>query len=181
MPFDAATLPQDLQSRVEKQFQQRPVREMRHSLSPATTWSFKPAATATNFWVDGTVSKVVRDIRDAPKVPASKLVPLAEWEGVVDAIDWEAGTFEGRLWDRASQDIPEERADFAIDDLSLDDAALLCEGAVFRWLIGKRESPHGSVERTSRIVFRRMPVFSQREIDRAAEESALIVARIPVE
>lgn len=105
----------------------------------------------------------------------SKLIPLNEWEGVVDSVDEEQGVFQARLQDQTQKDSPTEAASFLIEDVRQDDLPLLTEGAVFRWVIGKREDIFGGVERTSTVVFRRMPAYSQADL-KAADDWATAMA-----
>lgn len=108
-------------------------------------------------------------------------ITLSEWEGVVEAVDGESNTFSATLQDVDSEGAPEEYAEFFIEDLRQDDLALLQPGAIFRWVIGKREDEFGTVERTSRVVFRRLPAYSGADMSRANARAAELVNAINVE
>jgi hypothetical protein len=100
--------------------------------------------------------------------------PLQEWEGYV--VDVGKETFTARLIDLTSNDAQEEEeADFPVTDLSDSDQQMLRPGAIFRWAIGYRRTRGGTKERISRIVFRRLPAWTARELKenrRKAEELA---------
>lgn len=117
---------------------------------------------------------VVKEMRQdaVPSAPRLKeivgrpfLQPLQEWEGYVCNIDEDDQTFTARLVDlTAGSQTEEEVAEFALEELSDANLALLKEGAVFRWVIGYLKGENGSKRRVSDIVFRRMPAWSKREI-----------------
>lgn len=99
---------------------------------------------------------------------------LQEWEGYVQSVS--NNEFTASLFDITNKrDIEDEEADFSIDDLTEDDKKLLKPGAVFRWLIGYR-SIGGTKERSSKIVFRRLPQWTDSDFE-AAEKKADFFAR----
>lgn len=102
-------------------------------------------------------------------LPRPIFIPLQEWEGVVTSLDTEM--FVARLADQTNEANPDEEAEFPTSEVSDDDLALLRPGAVFRWTIGFLKAPSGTKRRTSQIVFRRLPQWTEREI-REAEELA---------
>ena len=96
---------------------------------------------------------------------------IQEWEGCVTRIDDD--TFAAQLTDRtAGKTLAEEEADFPIDDVSEDDRQLLTLGAVFRWVVGYQRSASGTKKRVSQIVFRRLPMLTERDAKIADEEGA---------
>jgi len=99
--------------------------------------------------------------------PQSRFLPQNEWEGVVDKIDLDDASFSARLDDLTNPGTPQEYAEFYLDDVRQDDRPLVQVGAVFRWVIGKREDQFGTIERTSKIVFRRLPAYSLADIEKA--------------
>lgn len=101
----------------------------------------------------------------------SRLVPLQTWEGFVESIDWDNGTFWARLNDlepEANGDA--EIAEFLISDVDPDARELIREGGVFRWIIGYREEGFGGRERISAIVFRRLPAWTSQDLAAAKSE-----------
>lgn len=105
------------------------------------------------------------------------LEPLQEWEGYVTEI--REDTFVARLIDvSASQNVEEEVADFLISDLSHDDLFLLKEGAVFRWVIGYQRRRSGQKIRASQIVFRRLPAWSKRDLQRSQAHARELSSRL---
>lgn len=107
-----------------------------------------------------------------PTIPRSidKMEILQEWEGVVTAV--EKDTFTAELVDLTHDRQSHEEADLPIDDLSSDDRQLVEVGSVFRWMIGYQIKPHGSRSRVSRIVFRRLPVWTEEEIENSKKEAS---------
>lgn len=85
-----------------------------------------------------------------------------KWEGVVLSIGEE--TFMARLSGLASKTTVEEEAELPISDVTEDDRELLQEGAFFFFSVGYITRPYGTRERSSRIRFRRLPVWSPDEI-----------------
>ncbi len=110
-------------------------------------------------------------IRDAT------FTPLQEWEGYVVELDEEF--FTARLVDlTAEREHEEEEADFPIVELSDADQSMLRLGAIFRWAIGYRRTRGGTKERVSRIVFRRLPAWTERELNenrQKAQELAVVL------
>lgn len=104
------------------------------------------------------------------------LVAIQEWEGYVTGIGTE--TFTARLLDLTAGDKTEkEEIEFLISDIREDDFELLKEGAVFRWSIGYLVSG-GSKQRTSHIVFRRLPKWSKKDLEKIEQESKEIALKI---
>jgi len=103
--------------------------------------------------------------------------PLQEWEGYVVELGKEF--FTARLMDlTAGREHEEEEADFSIAELSDADQSMLRLGAIFRWAIGYRRTRGGTKERVSRIVFRRLPAWTERELKenrRKAEALAVVL------
>jgi hypothetical protein len=112
--------------------------------------------------------------RVGPQPFRSTFTALQEWEGYVLWVSDE--TFSARLIDltdrRKNED---EEADFPLTDLSDSQRRELRPGAIFRWAIGYRRTRSGTKERVSKIVFRRLPAWTERELEsnrRKAEEWA---------
>lgn len=95
---------------------------------------------------------------------------IQEWEGYVQEI--KDDTFTASLLDiTENQNYPTEEADFNIQDVNNFDMHFLRNGAVFRWVIGYYQSPSGSKRRSSELVFRRMPRFSNSSIKKADKKA----------
>jgi hypothetical protein len=103
----------------------------------------------------------------APAVDVSKrpsFVGLQEWEGVVTEIRDRA--FTARLMD-LTYPKPDEEGEFCTDEISEDDLNLVVPGAIFRWSVGVLKMPGGAKRPTSQIVFRRLPQWTKRDLERA--------------
>ena len=102
--------------------------------------------------------------------PASgtSFVALQEWEGYVIAINND--DFEARLLDltaRAKRE--EEEATIPYSEISEKERNEMRMGSIFRWTIGYESTPSGTRRRISQIVFRDLPVVTQRDADEAWE------------
>ena len=94
---------------------------------------------------------------------APTLHPLQEWEGyVLEIVDKQ---FVARLVDlTAGSTHEEEEAVIPLAELSDEDAAKICRGSIFRWVIGYERSAMGTKKRVSQIVFRDLPAISKADL-----------------
>ena len=96
---------------------------------------------------------------------------LQEWEGYVLSISED--TFTARLVDvtmgRSEED---EEADLPLDDLEDADRSRIRDGAIFRWTIGYQRGPGGTKYRSSCIVFRNLPGWTKKELEKNRREAA---------
>lgn len=93
---------------------------------------------------------------------------LQKWEGTIIEINEE--TFTAKLNDLTKKN-PTEIAEFFIKDISEDDKLLLQTGAIFYWYVGYTKSIQGQLTRGYSIRFRRIPVWTEKEITQAKLES----------
>ena len=89
---------------------------------------------------------------------------LQKWQGTVSEVT--GSTFTARLLDLMEAS-GEEVAEFDLEEVSVGDHGLVEPGAVFYWSIGYRTEPSGSRSRTSVLVFRRLPAWSDKDLQRA--------------
>lgn len=97
-----------------------------------------------------------------------ELSVLQEWEGYVISINDD--DFEARLLDltaRAKRE--EEEATIPYSEISEKERNEMRLGSIFRWTIGYESSPSGTRRMISQIVFRNLPVVTQRDADEAWE------------
>lgn len=92
---------------------------------------------------------------------------LQKWEGYVTEV--RGVTFRARLQGLRGEESDQE-AEIFMEEVSPEDRDLIEAGAVFYWTIGYLDRPSGRL-RVSHIRFRRLPVWSERELD-AAKEAA---------
>jgi hypothetical protein len=99
-------------------------------------------------------------------------IPDVSWEGVV--LEVLEGSFIARLVDRddPSQSEEAEILNTAVSDQS--DIELIVPGAIFFWSIGRRIEGRRS-EQVSLIQFRRLPVWSKKEIQQSKQEASEIM------
>lgn len=101
------------------------------------------------------------------------LAALSHWEGVVE--DVEGDKFRCRLvplTPGAPHAGDFELAEFSFDDLANeDDRALVQQGAVFYWTIGRARNHAGSVANVSLVRFRRLPAVTLLQHKRAQREA----------
>jgi len=99
-----------------------------------------------------------------------KFSVLQEWEGYVVSIAQD--TFTARLVDVTKGTVgEEEEAEFPLNDLQDIDRPRIRDGAIFRWIIGYHRAPGGTKDRSSRIVFRNLPAWTTRELERNQREA----------
>lgn len=100
---------------------------------------------------------------------ASEVI-VQDWEGIVESIETE--TFTALLRDlTADEAYPGERADLPIEDITPDDRGLLKPSAIFYLTVGRSTGPTGQRQRFSRMEFRRLPVWTSADFDRADERA----------
>ena len=108
-----------------------------------------------------------RDIDLPPVSPrlaqGASLHALQEWEGYV--VDIRETEFVARLVDiTAGASHEGEEATFSRAELSDGDDAKICDGSIFRWVIGYERSPAGTKKRVSQIVFRDLPALTRSDL-----------------
>ena len=107
-------------------------------------------------------------------LPAGRFTVLQSWEGVVESVS--DAEFSAILTDRTNRDNPEEEVVIEIEEISADDRKLVKPGAVFYWSICYKDAPGEPRRRVSQIRFRRLPLWSQRDIDQAAHRASEVAA-----
>lgn len=94
------------------------------------------------------------------------------WLGIVTETgiqtELEEAGFRARVKDL---DGPDMDGEFSLEEVSSDDLGLVRVGAEFYWNIGYVEH-RGRRTRESSIRFRRLPAWSQAQIDKAVQEAA---------
>ena len=89
-----------------------------------------------------------------------------EWDGVVIELK-SANKICARIWDAIlGQDAGEELFELSLDKIKTVGHDLCKEGAVFRWSFGYLRTSKGTKQKHSRMVFRRIPSWSQDEVVR---------------
>jgi hypothetical protein len=102
---------------------------------------------------------------------------LQKWEGYV--IEVRKDTFLARLTPIVGEGLDQE-AEIYLEEIEKDDHALIEPGAVFYWSIGYLDRPSGR-SRTSVIRFRRLPVWTKRELKIASTEATKLRDLLDVE
>ena len=100
---------------------------------------------------------------------------LQQWEGAVVAVDSESFTAE--IWDITDPIRADEELKLSLDELDEDDRKLVTVGTIFDWTIGFDLLP-GEKRRFSLIKFRRLPRWTQRELDKFRDQARGIAARM---
>lgn len=117
------------------------------------------------------------EFRSTESRPIISLQPIQEWEGYVTEI--RDDHFIARLTDLTADDETEtEVGEFSISDLSTGDGELLCEGAIFRWVIGLQVLRGGTRQRVSQVVFRRLPAWTKNDLFHSEARAAEMTAKI---
>lgn len=106
---------------------------------------------------NGSVQKIDPAPVNVPRAQGASFHALQEWEGYV--LSFDQTNFVARLVDlTATASHEEEEAIIPRAELSDIDDARICEGGIFRWVIGYERSSSGTKRRVSQIVFRDLPV-----------------------
>lgn len=114
----------------------------------------------------GSTSKL-RDVSPPVRVPRRhaahrQFKVLQQWEGVVTRVDGDA--FEAEIHDLTNPSKPPEFVELPFAEISDVDKPLVAPGCVFYWIIGY-ETKSGQISNVSEIRVRRMPRWSQRDIE----------------
>lgn len=162
--------------RLIEQAEKKPLYEHEHSYDDNMVGDVKRSMIAER------IEKVVENI---PEISfndddiTERFLALQEWEGVV--LEIHGDVFTAHLNDITCKDNPPEMGNFIVEDIRKDDLKLMREGAVFRWIIGYEIKKSGNKRRSSQLVFRRLPLWSKREIDEADREAQQLMESIPWE
>lgn len=93
---------------------------------------------------------------------------LQKWQGQVSEVT--NSTFTALLLDLLEPSV-EEEAEFDLEEVSRGDLDLVEPGAVFYWSVGYRTEPSGERSRSSVLVFRRLPAWTDRDLQRAQDRA----------
>jgi hypothetical protein len=100
---------------------------------------------------------------------APREITLQEWEGRV--LEVRDRFFVARLVDLTANETEEtEEVQILVDDVPDADQKLLQPGAIFRWVLGYSYAL-GRKERFARVILRRLPVWTEREMQEADREA----------
>ncbi len=105
------------------------------------------------------------------RVSRATFYALQEWEGYVEEIG-EDYVVASLVDTTAGESVSKEKAEVPLSEISEGDRDLVRVGAVFRWVIGYRKLESGQKERSSQIVFRRLPQWTAVEVRRAHSDAA---------
>lgn len=123
-------------------------------------------------------SKELANLYNSNGKPLSSFIAEQEWEGEVISISEDK--FIARLYDltHTEKTTTQEESEFETREISESDLSLLKEGAIFRWSLGFSRSISGTRERTSRLVFRRLPAWTRKEIMDSRAEAENLLSQI---
>jgi hypothetical protein len=148
-----------------------------YELSPADSNAMAEWANATQFsFLDALKRADAGEPRDRVSSRAS-FEALNEWEGYVTSItdrDFTAHLLDLTAGSQSETDL----ATFCIDDVSKDDRELLEVGAIFRWSLGYERKVGGTVRKVSSLVFRRLPIWTARELSESRERARSVLHSI---
>jgi hypothetical protein len=105
-----------------------------------------------------------------PMVAEEYFKPLRNWEGVVETLSEK--TFTATMRDTENKDDRgEEQFEIDIEDVDEGDRDLVVPGGIFYFTVGYRIRRGGTRIKGTEIVFRRMPRWSKKDIQRAKERA----------
>ncbi len=109
--------------------------------------------------------------------PQDKFIALEKWEGAVTEIC--ESSFFADLYNKKSNTV--EEAEFSKEEISDQDFALLKTGAIFYWSIGYLDKVSGQRLKSSIIKFRRLPIWSDQDIEVAQKKADEIIQKLKFE
>ena len=95
---------------------------------------------------------------------------LQQWEGIITEVT-ETSVW-ARIHDLTNPSGPSEIVELPINEISVEDHALLENGNVFYWIIGYEYGKGGQVRRVSEIRLRRTPQWSHQNVEKAMKKGA---------
>ena len=98
--------------------------------------------------------------------PRERVTVLKNWEGIVTSVE-DASFFAAMRETESEIDRAVDEFEIDIDNVDDSDRELVSEGAVFYLTVLTRHPKGEGLQKTTRIVFRRMPRWSSRDIERA--------------
>lgn len=110
-----------------------------------------------------------------PSLPQAEFDALQKWEGHVVSVD--DTEFTATLVDLTQPSVEEEVV-LELSELSEDDLPLVQPGAVFYWSVGYRVDQSGERSRSSVIWFRRLPAWTEQDIERARQRAVELKAKL---
>lgn len=110
-----------------------------------------------------------------PKRSQAEFDALQKWEGHVVSVG--ESEFTATLVDMTQRDI-EEEAVLDLTELSEDDLPLVEPGAVFYWSVGYRVEQSGERSRSSVIWFRRLPAWTQKDMERVQARAQALKVKL---
>lgn len=111
----------------------------------------------------------------SPTLPQPEFDALQKWEGHVVSVS--EADFTATLVDLTQPGVEEEVV-LDLSEVSEDDVPLVQPGAVFYWSVGYRVEQSGERSRSSVIWFRRLPAWTDKDIERARERASGLKAKL---
>lgn len=172
----------DRRSRLPDEFWQSDLlRRSAIDLAPmATHVSDRPQRQAQAPRVDMDRARLIRHLSGVdpqPKV-GDRFLLVGKWTGIVVEIGHDR--FWATLTNVRRRDTEELEGEFPVEEVAEVDLDLLREGAEFYWAVGYRLDRSGQRSRFSQLRFRRLPRWSEEEVERAREGANAIVTLAPV-
>jgi hypothetical protein len=113
---------------------------------------------------------VLAQLRGETRRPGAALVPKQQWIGRVEEVHDDY--FLASLRDARGVEEPEEElAEIWLEQLSRSDLEYVQPGAIFYWVIGYRDEPHGQRIGSSLFHFRRRLPLTDEERETAAHRA----------
>lgn len=97
---------------------------------------------------------------------------IQQWQGVVEEINTDSITV--KLYDKTGES-SQALAEIYLNEISESDKPYLRPGAIFYWHVGYSDCVSGQRTKASRIIFRRLPQWSKKEIESSLDEATKTV------
>lgn len=142
--------------------------------APEEVWEGQDRAVSTERPQQGRLSRRTRPTRHSLSSDRQFRV-RQQWEGVITRLT--ADGFEAELRDLTAPSNSTEFAEFPLDEVTEADRPLIAIGSVFYWVIGYETIRRGQISNVSELRFRRLPQWTQREIEAVREKGQKLFER----
>ena len=141
---------------------------------------------ANTFSVPTTRSEIGKSISDRRVIPFPQksyfhdsFVSLQKWEGVVLSLGED--TFTAKLVDSTDTSRPAEITELALEDVQEYELEMVKPGAIFILTIGYHISKSRQKRRQTHLLFRRLPVWQERDLQKALEKANRFIEKMHVD
>ncbi len=138
--------------------------------------SEKIEKTSMNFEINRSSRQPIINFPHFKEWRKGHFVSLKKWEGIVESVF--ESSFVARIKDVANE-VPDERVEIDFDELTnIDEKKMIEVGAIFSWTMGYHVSSGGTRKRQAILIFRRMPKWTEEDIQRGYKVADEMFAKL---